>query len=203
MKFVDGWWVPDMMDAAGTYVARAKELNKQVERVKNKKVVVQAGGHIGIVPHYLSKSFETVYTFEPEIENFRCLVRNAINSNVFAARAALGGKRGCVGLRIHSKSTGGHSIGGSGNVPSYRIDDLALPVCDAIFLDVEGYEIRALFGASNTIERLHPLIVAEENKKTHNQGNEFGDMEKMLAEYGYRVVDRCGEDIVFEYQPKA
>ena len=116
MKFVDGWWVPDIMDAAGSYVGRAQDLHEIVKRVGKRRVVVQAGGHIGVYPSLLARYFESVYTFEPELENFRCLVRNAPDQNIFAARGVLAGNPGPIGLRVHSKSTGGHSVGGLGRI---------------------------------------------------------------------------------------
>jgi FkbM family methyltransferase len=145
----------------------------------------------------LSFAFECVYTFEPEPRNFACLSRNMEDrENVFAARGVLGDKRGTVGLAVHSKGTGGHNIVGPGPLPTYRIDDLALEHCDAILLDVEGYEMHALRGALDTIKRCKPLLVVEENKKAHGKGFKRGDIEALLKPFGYAVVDRVGEDLV-------
>lgn len=198
MKFVTGWWVTDAMTTgAGSVVGRAQELQQHFTRLRGRQVAVQAGGHVGVYPAALAAEFDTVYTFEPEHRNFECLVRN-VPRNVFAARGALGDKRGCVELRVHGKCSGGHSIGGAGRTPLYRIDDLALTACDALFLDLEGFEVHALRGAVKTISAFRPLVVAEENKKLRGQGFEFGDVEKLLAPFGYSVVDRVGEDIVLE-----
>lgn len=40
------------------------------DHVSNKKVVVQAGGNMGMYPRLLADMFETVYTFEPDPMNF-------------------------------------------------------------------------------------------------------------------------------------
>lgn len=186
------------MTGPSAYLKRAEDLRQYLPRIPTRRACVQAGGHIGVYPKILSEHFGRVYTFEPEHENFGCLVRNATAPNVYAARAALGENRGGVGL-VRSKGTGGHQIGEvTGPVPRLHVDDLRLADCDALFLDVEGYEIPVLRGAWRTIVKCRPVIVAEENKKTHTFGFEFGDIEKLLEPLGYAVIDRLHEDIVLK-----
>ena len=60
--------------------------------------------------------------------------------------------------------------------------------------------MHALRGALDTIRRLRPLIVVEENKKVHGQGFEYGDIEKLLSPVGYRLAERSGEDLVLVYR---
>jgi FkbM family methyltransferase len=191
-------WCPDLESDYSKYVARADALVPSVQRAKKFRVAVQAGGHIGVVPRLLSRLFRTLYTFEPERENFACLCRNTEDlPHVYAARGVLGNAHGTVGLGINSKSTGGHNVQGKGHVPTYRIDDLALKHCDLIQLDVEGYEVPALWGAVNTIAEHLPLVIVEENKKIRGKGFDFGDAAKILVPFGYRQVDAVGEDLVF------
>jgi FkbM family methyltransferase len=195
------WWCPDILKGPAAFLRRAQDLNRYLPRIPQKRACVQAGGHIGVYPKILSACFERVYTFEPEHENFGCLVRNVPAENVYAARAALSDRHGGVEFIHHGKSSGGHQIGnGSGPLPRLCVDDLALEDCDALFLDVEGYEIRVLRGALATIAKCHPLIVAEENKKVHGRGFEYGDIEKLLTPLGYQIVDRVGEDVVLRWK---
>lgn len=199
MRHVEGWWCPDIMSGPAAYLERAGELHRALERLNFSRSCVQAGGHIGIYPRLLAQNFDRVYTFEPEAQNFACLVRNTEGDRkVFAARAVLGAAHGGRDLRIHSKSTGGHSLGGPGHIPTWRIDDLQLADCDAIFLDVEGTEYEALQGGLATIARCRPLLVLEENKKMHNRGRVAGDLEQLVRPFNYRLVDRIGEDIILE-----
>lgn len=190
------WQMPNN-GSPGAYLRRAQSLHEQVPHAKNRRAVVQAGGHIGIYPSILAEYFEQVYTFEPDGNNFQCLVANCAKPNVYVARGLLGEVRGCRELRV-SKNSGGHNVGAKGPVPTYRIDDLALAKCDAIFLDIEGFEIPALRGAMDTIKRAHPLLVVEENKKLHGKGFQFGDIERLLAPFGYTVIARMGEDLVLK-----
>lgn len=84
-----------------------------------------------------------------------------------------------------------------GGLPTLCIDDLSLRECDLIYLDIEGYEFRALRGALATIERCHPVIVVEDKGLSERYGSARGDIEKWLgAEFGYRVAARPHKDVV-------
>jgi FkbM family methyltransferase len=195
LKFVEGWFIPDVMKAPGSWISRT---NGSALEQYSGEVAVQAGGHIGMYPKRLSERFARVYTFEPDATNFECLTANcAGRQGVWAARGVLGDARGCVGVNRH-KNSGGHSVDGEGATPLYRIDDLSLDACDLIYLDVEGYEVHALRGALKTIRAYKPVIVAEENKQQQRHGFKPGDIEKLLAPLGYRKVRSSGEDIVLE-----
>jgi FkbM family methyltransferase len=195
VKKIDGLYMPDIMTGPARYDRGWAEL---APFIKSGRAAVQAGGHIGIFPRELSKRFDIVYTFEPDAENFACLVRNAPGSKVFPIRAFVGDLHECRELRINSKSTGGHSVGGLGETPTLRIDDLALEVCDLILLDLEGYEFFALLGAMQTIARCKPRIIVEENKKSGGQGFQAGAIATLLASRAYRPAATVGENIVFE-----
>lgn len=186
------------MTGPAAYLRRSLELDQHIGRAAGRKAAIQAGGHIGIYPRKLAEHFERVYTFEPDYQNFACLALNCALPNVYAMRAALGAEHAGVALNLHGKNTGGHQIGGAGPVPMLTIDDLALDCCDAIFLDLEGYEIPALTGALSTLAKHRPLLVVEENKQMRRLGYGYGDIEQMLAPQGYRLIDRVGEDLVLE-----
>lgn len=194
MKLVDGWWVTDGMSGPGAFTQRAR-----LSGLENYKggIAIQAGGHIGVYPLILSEFFRHVYTFEPDFDNHQCLVRNCSRPNIYVARGALGFVRGTVGVNKH-KNSGGHMIDGEGYCPIYRIDDMALDSCDLIYLDVEGYEVHALRGALKTISAYKPIIVAEENKKLKCHGFNPGDIEKLLSPFGYKTVNKLGEDLILE-----
>jgi FkbM family methyltransferase len=212
MKYVEGWWVPNAMSSANAFLTRAAVSEEALKAGDRMNICIQAGGHIGTYPIMLANWFKNVYTFEPNLENFECLVRNVSEwhermliheqtepdvGDIYPARGVLGYARGCVKMNRH-KNSGGHSVEGEGNTPLYRIDDLALEACDLIHLDVEGYEMHALRGAIKTISTYKPIIVAEENKQQMRYGFKRGDIEKLLAPLGYKVVRRIDEDIILE-----
>lgn len=198
MKKRGEWYVPDIMEGPDRYLRGWAELQPGVRRVHAYRSVVQAGGHIGIFPRELAKLFKQVYTFEPEHENFLCLVHNVSAANVFPMRALLGETHSPKELRVGLRNTGGHSVGGAGPVPMFRIDDLGLRDCDAIVLDLEGYEFFALLGAMETIAHSYPLIVVEENKKARGQGFQPGALALLLGAHGYKQREKQGENLIFE-----
>lgn len=198
MKASGEWFVPDIMGGPARYIDGWGQI-APVVKTRHHRSVVQAGGHVGIFPRMLSAMFKRVYTFEPDHENFQCLVRNATAENVFPQRAALGAVNGGRKLTVQPRNTGGHQMTHEpGDVPMLRIDDLGLADVDLLLLDLEGYEFFALLGATATIMRSRPLIIVEQNKKSRGQGFQPGAIQLLLNSLDYRVRTTAGENIVFE-----
>lgn len=168
MHEMHGLWWPDLPahpDMQGAYLRSAEDMTLAMSHVRKFDVVVQAGGHCGEWAIWLSRKFKTVYTFEPDQWNFACLTRNTASyANIFAAHGFLGHARGPIDLcRSQEPSLGGshHGLSKAGLIPVYRVDDLQLPDCDAMILDVEGMEYPALKGALETIQKFAPVIQIE------------------------------------------
>jgi FkbM family methyltransferase len=199
LHFVDGWWMPKIMERIGGFYGRSLQLLDHMKRFEGRECVVQAGGHIGCYPKLLAAHFAKVYTFEPDELNFMCLKANCQEPNVIATLGCLGSNNKPLGLRRSlGKNTGKHQVVKGGRIACSRIDDLALDALDLLVIDVEGYEIQVLEGGMVSIERFRPLIVAEENKRLLDYGRQYGDIERKLERLGYRVVDRVGEDIILQ-----
>lgn len=203
MKTVSGWRCPDLLTGPGNYLRKTSDAALALANTRARRTAVQAGGHIGTWPVMLAAEFSAVITFEPDWNNFSALVQNLeerTTGNVFPVRGILGQKRRPHGFHRSQKSTGQHYVGSGESVPCFRIDDLGLENCDAIFLDVEGFEIPALRGAVRTIELCGPVIMVEENKRCVTQGFRLGQLEAELAALGYVILDRIGEDVVFVHE---
>jgi FkbM family methyltransferase len=181
------------------YVRHAADMNVAVSKCKQKRAAVQAGGHVGVWPKWLSSRFERVFTFEPQHDNFIALCRNAQEDNIVRAQGVLGNERGCVGLRVSEKNIGGHRVSakGSHHVPTYRIDDLQLETCDLIVLDVEGYELEALKGARETLDLCGPILHFEDLGHIDKHGyGQAATLYGYLDECGYRKVATVSHDVV-------
>ncbi|MGI9411556.1 MAG: FkbM family methyltransferase [Hyphomicrobiaceae bacterium] len=158
-------------------------------------ICVQAGGNCGVWPAWLAEHFETVYTFEPDPENFRCLVQN-VPENVITLQAALGMRRETIDLHRDPVNCGAYYVNGAGNIPTLRIDDLELPSCDLIVLDIEGMEADALEGAILTVQTFHPVIMAEDKGLSERYGIAKGAIEARMGDLGYRVAHRIHRDVI-------
>lgn len=171
--------------------------HKICQYVQNKEVVVQAGGNMGMYPRLLSDMFKRVYTFEPDPVNFHCLVANCQRDNIVKLNAALSYRHGLVKVSKEPFDDWETNYGvrttvvaPDGNVPRLKIDDLNLDECNLIMLDIEGQEIDALIGATETLKTLDPVIFAENHPQQDSP-------EPFLKCFGYELVDRSFHDLIF------
>jgi FkbM family methyltransferase len=170
-----------------------KDMDRAVVRCKGQALAVQAGGHAGLWPKRLANSFERVVTFEPEPALFQCLQRNCEHyPQVEAYQKAVGAFAGWVKLRP-SVSAGSWRVDNAGTFPCEQvtIDSLDLPACDALFLDVEGYEVEALKGADQTIDKYRPVIQVEQLPRAAEA------IKRHLGKAGYRLVERVHYDCIY------
>ena len=160
--------------------------------LERRKIIVQAGGCMGMYPRLWSQHFEMVYTFEPDATNFYCLVANNPSAQVVAIRAALGETPGFGSMHLHpAVNSGAHLVTTvPGYVPILTLDSFRFIELDALQLDCEGSEEGIIKGALKTIERLRPVIAIE--KPTQPTIN-------ALTGLGYIEVGRTGTmpDVVF------
>ncbi len=197
----DGWWWPAHDKGCWIYMNQYPNLPTEIcEFVKERNVVVQAGGNCGFYPKQYARLFNTVYTFEPEWLNFYCLSRNVTEKNVVKTQACVGAEPALVYMNTKSKNVGKTHVDGPGSVPVYLIDNIGLTECNLIHLDIEGYEYFALLGAVKTIEKFRPVIVVE---MWDSLDNRFGESinqktEDLLKSFGYNLVATLhGSDKVY------
>lgn len=160
--------------------------------VPGRTACVQAGGNLGIFPKYLATQFETVYTFEPDAELFAAMMFNAREQNIIKLQAAVGCIREPVRMECSRRDNTGRAVheglthvAGPGTVPCLQIDDLGLRVCDLIYLDVEGWEFKALMGANQTITRCRPVIGVEINRNIGYAGDTADELRALIASHDY------------------
>ena len=151
------------------YVDRAeRQLLKRI--LSSGDVVVDAGANIGIYSQFLARCVgETgiVHSFEPSPENFKHLQFATRNlANVRLSQAAVGENSGRARLYLSDKLNVDHrtyatEIASRQTVPIdiIALDDYFKPGqrVDLIKMDIQGYELHALRGASRVVTDNHDL----------------------------------------------
>jgi len=178
-----------------------KDLEVALRYVSSFDACVQAGGNCGVWPRALAAKFRHVYTAEPHPINFTALAWNTAHlPNVVRLQCAFGNERGSVRLHLaddESANCGAYFVADDGHIPTLRIDDLGLQSCGLIYLDVEGYEMKALQGAEATIRSCRPAIVFEDKGLSKKYGARRGDCEKwLMSAFDYVVTERVRRDVI-------
>lgn len=174
--------------------------------VKDKNVMVQAGGNCGFILSQFVPYFKKIYTFEPDPVNFYCLNQNVTSTNVIKMQACVGNSKKTVQTdhlirEDRPIDIGGVHITGEGYTPTIRIDDLNLPACDLIQYDVEGYELEAILGTIETIKRFKPTVCLEFCEKWLNRyDTNSEDLLKLMKDLGYVEVSSIRVDRVFVHK---
>ncbi len=131
---------------------------------------IDGGANMGAWANLMATRFKRVHAFEPDPDNFLKMAENIGHlDGIQMHEAALGEKAG-TSLLAGKSSTSRHLARGRakdyadkkrGVVPVIRLDDMKLDHVGLIKLDLEGYELWALRGAKETIERCAPVIIIE------------------------------------------
>lgn len=197
---IDGWWWP-ASDRRAREIILA-ELGPAIGwlRAHNTRwgSIVQAGGNTGVYPKALMGLFDKVETYEPDENNYWCLLANLGRGDpLMAWRGALGEvfDRGAV-IEHEPGNCGAHRIGAGDDFPIYALDDHRAQV-DVIWLDVEGSELPALRGSAETLKRDHPMVIVELKGIGRLYGYEDSEVHDYLDGFGYTLKSQHGNDFMF------
>lgn len=188
------WYITRSLMVYGEYSpAEAAALDQMI---KPGMAVIEVGANIGTHTIGLARRCAPapLYAFEPQHRVFQVLCANlALNDirNVQAYPEASGAAAGFAEVPEVDYGV----IGNFGGVavapaasPSLRtvrvtpIDDLPLETCGLIKVDVEGWEIEVLKGATLTITRFRPILYVENDRADKQQA-----LIDLIASFGYRL----------------
>lgn len=170
------------------------------------KVILDIGAHCGshtILYKKLNPEVQ-VYSFEPQSKMYNLLVKNIEDNGldkVYPYNNAVGDYTGRVEMNGYSTdgansmkklayggedlfNLGGVQIGSGGeSVQMVKIDELKMPCCDFVKIDVEGYEPHVIEGAKLTIQICRPVISYEVNHKSSDRATRTAT--ELLESYNY------------------
>lgn len=164
-----------------------------LRHIKPGDLVVQGGANIGTLTRAILDAGATVYAFEPNRKAFECLQHNC--PEAYSYLAALDETAGWV--KIHENKTNAGASWVEHTDDTHSNDAIYSTAIDyheglrkkhvRLFLaDCEGWEVKALRGAAQTIARCKPIIICEVNRGAlERAGTTDAELFALLESYGY------------------
>ena len=161
--------------------------------ITKKRNAVDIGCRDGEYTRYLHKDFEHVFCFD--YRRRKLFHKNVDLSKITHFKCALGEE-----YKIE-KVSGGGSIT-TGKIPKekwydeqlYTLDQFNLSDVDYIKIDVDGFEVRVLQGAKNTILAYNPLLVLEAER------GDTSAIEFCKENFDYKIAawDKYNRNVIME-----
>lgn len=148
---------------------------------KQRRVVVDIGGNLGLWSRVMCLDFSHVEAFEPVPTYGDCFERNAPNAKL--NRVALGETMGVVSMAGTTPNSVGDTSPSTGatdefivakDILMHTLDSYELEKVDLIKIDCEGYELPILKGGQQTLLRNKPVVIVEQ-KPTHGTRHGYED----------------------------
>lgn len=171
--------------------------------------VVDGGANIGThtIRYAAAVPAGNVYAFEPNPEAFICLKHNLRNyGNTECLHYGLSNTVESPTLLQDQNVGGSHLVRREGMCDGkalcITLDSMQLPRCDFIKLDVEGWELFALQGATETIQKHRPTMLIEMNMGTlARNGVTYQDIFEFLSQMGYEWKP-FAQDVDLNHEPQ-
>ena len=200
---VNNFWVPSNdvhieQWKAGAPFTQNKCLNKFTKycesQTKKMKTVIDVGAWCGTWVKAIGPFAKKVIAFEPDKTHFECLQRNC-TINCDPRMEAVGSQLQEVSL-TKDNFTQAKRVDENGNIRMITLDHMEYEDVDMIKIDVEGYEMEVLKGATKTLESVQYLMI-ELNNNTKKYGSNNIAVEKFIGDLGFNVLMEHWPDKVF------
>ena len=183
--------------------------------LKNPRVIIDVGAHAGQVSKMLSHLYKNkvkIIAIEPGLYA-RSILRLSIFfnrlHNIFVIPMAVSNQKGFSFLNLPEKRKNSFGFGLSHMSTQHDdfterkykthydyvsvttidqiVKDLDIEGVDFIKIDIEGYEYKALLGASKTLEKFQPIIYIELIENSLNRNNDsLNDVYSFLRKLNYK-----------------
>lgn len=198
MQLVNNTFVPDgdnyfLNYFKGSDVFEQENLDLALSFVNKFEVAIDGGAHVGSWTRYMANKFNLVAAFEPNKDNFDCLVLNTADcNNVILSKFGLSTME-----RTGSLSQGNNSgcwyVTDGDDIKLRPMPDFG--ALDFVKLDIEGFEFDALFGMVEQLDFYRPIVLIEEKDLPHKKQDYAA--RKLLEQIGYKQLAAIGRDVIF------
>ena len=155
------------------------------------RVCLDIGSNIGQWTRPLSNRFESVVCFEPN-PNFReCFEKNIQEKNVLLWPYGLSDKEHKAKQDFNSTVLQQED----GDIDCRTLDSFGLTNVDFVKIDVDGFEVPLLNGATETLTKNNPVINIE--MKRDKRSGIVAKCESILQDLGYKFENRTKSDEVW------
>ena len=180
-------------------------LPRILPHLKKGDVVIDAGGLVG--DHTITYARAVgqngkVYAFEPSADSFKCLQYNMRDfANTICLQVGLGSEPKRVDMILVEGNEGMNYMASGDSVEIVTLDSMSLDRVNFIKIDVEGYELDILKGATETIKKFKPKMLIEINQMALERMNlKREDIFQFLDEHGYAYANIYPNQSINEYQ---
>ncbi len=203
---VNDFWVPSNdvhieQWKSGSPFTQNKCLNKFIKycesQTKKMKTVIDVGAWCGTWAKAIEPFARKVIAFEPDKIHFACLQRNC-TINCDPRMEAVGSEIKTISL-TEDDFTQAKRVYKQGNINMITLDHMNYQDVDMIKIDVEGYEMEVLKGATKTLQGVQYLMI-ELNNNTKKYGSSNIEVEKYISSLGFKILMDHWPDKVF-YRP--
>lgn len=183
MKQVAGWWLPQEDEYMAALLegtqrrSQGRALYQDAKRAasvacvpaRRRRFAIDVGAHVGLWSWFLADEFDLVLAFEPNADNYACLVENCADKDpVRPRRCALGEADTWALTRSKPGSSADTEVivvdeNTPGVVPVWALDNSGeLGRVDYIKLDCIGRELPALQGMQRILTESRPVVCVEQ-----------------------------------------
>jgi FkbM family methyltransferase len=159
------------------HIAGSQEFVSEVAKLPEAAVIVDVGANIGVTSMIASRIHQRgkVIAFEPSPKAFLCLSKTASYNNIKNCKIinkALGSQTGSISFVESEFLAGSYVAADAAEQSNAQVElttldavaeELKLDRLDLLKIDVEGFELDVLLGATKTIEKFKPKIFMEFN----------------------------------------
>lgn len=165
-------------------------LHGALQLVDRFDLALDIGAHRGIWTREMKRFFKTVIAFEPVYELYEQIPYPKF-------QVALGEYPGTCAMQAGDRNTGQNYVTVGEGTPVRPLDQYDFQCVDFIKIDVEGYELKVLKGAEQTIKSWRPHILVEQNGLCERYDLSDDETCDFLEKLGYRPIARWYKDVLY------